>query len=88
MKLDELIFGYAAAIVSAAAMLLLGIAGNLGIYTGAAGMMRQSHMFFSMSIAGIAAGMIEAAVVGFIFGYAFSWIYNQLLKCQTKKKSR
>ena len=76
-KLNPLALGYAIAIVSAAFMLLLGILGNIGIYTGAVNMMQQWHMFFSLSIGGIVAGMIEATVIGFVFAYAFGWLYNK-----------
>lgn len=78
-KLNAKALGYAAAIISAICMGLLGILANLGIYTGAAKQMREWHMFFSLSIGGIITGMIEAAIIGFIFGYAFAWIYNKLI---------
>lgn len=78
-KLNALALGYAAAIVAAVIMLLLGILGNLGIYTGAVDMMRQWHMFFSLSIVGIIAGMIEAAVISFVFVYIFGWFYNRFV---------
>ncbi|NQU79419.1 hypothetical protein HQ545_06650 [Candidatus Woesearchaeota archaeon] len=61
-------------------MLLLGIFGNLGVYTGAVDMMKQWHMFFSLSISGIIAGMVEAAIISFVIVYAFVWIYNKLAK--------
>jgi len=47
-KLNALAFGITAAIVSALSMLILGILGNWGIYTGAVEMMIQWHMFFSL----------------------------------------
>ena len=78
-ELNELALGYAAAVISAAGMLLLGIAGNIGIYTGAAQAMQQWHMFFSLSAIGIITGMAEAAVLSFIFVYAFGWVYNRLV---------
>ncbi|MBS3097420.1 hypothetical protein J4209_01345 [Candidatus Woesearchaeota archaeon] len=78
-KLNELALGYAAAIISAACMLLLGILGNIGIYMGAVSMMQQWHMLFSLSIGGVIAGMIEAAVIGFVFGYALAWLYNKFV---------
>jgi len=68
----------AAAIVAAIVMLLLGILGNIGVYTGAVEMMEQWHAFFSLSIGGIIAGMVEAAVVTFVFVYLFGFIYNKL----------
>lgn len=81
-KLNPLMLGYTATIVSALCMLVLGILGSLGIYTGAVEMMQKWHIFFSLSIGGIIAGMIEAAVGSFILIYIFAWLYNKL----TKKK--
>ena len=60
-------------------MLLLGIIGNMGIYTGAVDMMMERHLFFTLSIDGIITGMLEAAVITFMFCYAFVWLYNVLL---------
>lgn len=68
------------ALVAAASMLLLGIGANIGIYTGAAEMMQQWHMFFSPSFVGIIAGMIEAAIITYVFLYAFAWVYNNMLE--------
>ena len=76
-KLNELALGYAGAIITAATMLLLGVFGNMGIYSGAAMMMQEAHMFFSLSVAGVITGMIESAVMGFIFGYVLAWLYNK-----------
>lgn len=76
-KLNELALGYAGAIISAAGMLLLGIGGNVGFYRGAAQQMMQWHMFFSLSPLGVITGMIEAAVIGFVFAYALAWVYNK-----------
>lgn len=76
-KLNELAFGYSLAIVSALCMLLLGIAGNMGIYTGAVGMMEEWHMFFSLSIGGIIGGILEAGVISFVAGWLIAWVYNK-----------
>ncbi|MDP2925508.1 MAG: hypothetical protein Q8N99_03995 [Nanoarchaeota archaeon] len=65
------------ALVSALIMLLLGIAGNIRIYTGAVEMMKQWHMFFDISIIGIVTGMIEAAIISFIFGWLIAYVYNK-----------
>lgn len=78
-KLNTLALGYAGAIISAACMLLLGLFGNIGLYMGAVGMMMQWHMFFSLSVAGIITGMIEAAIISFIALYAFGWVYNKFV---------
>ena len=79
-KLNALAIGYAAAIVSALSMLLLGIGGNIGIYAGAAEQMQIWHMFFNLSALGIITGMIEAAIISFVFGYLFGWSYNKFVK--------
>lgn len=76
-KLNELALGYAGAIITAAIMLLLGIFGPMGIYGGAAQMMQEAHMFFSLSIIGVVTGMIEAAIMGFVFGYVLALLYNK-----------
>lgn len=78
-KLNPLILGYTAAIVSAFVMLVLGIFGNAGIYTGAVEMMQRWHIFFSLDLGGIISGMIEAAVISFVFIYLFGWLYNKLI---------
>lgn len=62
--------------MAAAIMLLLGILANVGLYEGAAAMMMESHMFFSLTLGGIIAGMVEAAIITFVVLYVFSWIYN------------
>lgn len=79
-ELNPIVFGYSGAIVSAIGMFLLSIAGNIGIYTGAVEMMKQWHMFFSLSIGGTIAGMVEAAIFGFVFVYLLIYFYNRLNK--------
>jgi hypothetical protein len=76
-KLNPLALGGAAAILAAIIMLALGILGNMGIFTGAVDMMQQWHVFFSPSIVGIIAGIIEAAVITFVSVYLFGLIYNK-----------
>ena len=78
-KLNALALGYAGAIISAVGMLLLGLLGGMGLYMGAVGMMSQGHMFFSLSVVGIITGMVEAAIIGFVFLYAFGWVYNKFV---------
>ena len=78
-KLNEAAFGYAGASVSALGMLLLGLLGNLGLYSSGVRMMMDRHMFFSLSPLGIITGMIEAAVIGYVFSYAFVLLYNKFV---------
>lgn len=68
----------AGAIIAAAIMLLLGLLANLGVYEGAAAAMMEWHMFFSLSAVGIVGGMLEAAIITFVFLYVFSWMYNAI----------
>lgn len=78
-RLDATAFASSAAVIAAVVMLLLGIFGNLGVYAGAVDMMEQWHLFFDLSAVGILAGMVEAAIVTFVFCWAFVALYNRLL---------
>jgi hypothetical protein len=57
-------------------MLLLGLAGAIGIYRGAVRMMEEWHLFFRPTVGGTLAGMVEAAVISYIFVYALARTYN------------
>ena len=85
-KLNTLALGTSAAIVAGLSMLLLGILGNFGIYQGAVEMMNQWHMFFSLTPFGIFTGIIEAAVISFVFFYIFGWVYNKFIILQWKSE--
>ncbi|SFG95706.1 hypothetical protein SAMN04488063_3410 [Halopelagius inordinatus] len=76
MHLDALALAGAAAVVSAIAMLLLGVFGAIGVYEGAVEAMEQWHLFFEPTVVGTVAGMVEAAVISFVLVYAFAWLYN------------
>lgn len=77
-KLNTLAFGTAAGIVAALSMLVLSLAGKLGIYTGAVEMMSQWHMFYSLTPLGIFTGMAEAGIISFVFFALFAWVYKLL----------
>lgn len=77
-KINTRAFASAGAIVAALSMLILGVLGKIGLYKGAVEMMLQWHMFFSLTVFGIFTGMIEAAVITFIFFAIFGWLYNKL----------
>lgn len=70
--------GIAASLIAALSMLILGIFGHLGIYLGAVDMMRQWHMFFSLTPMGILSGMLEAGGISFVFFVLFGWVYNKI----------
>lgn len=78
-KLNAKALGYSGAIVSAICMLFLGVFGGMGVYSGMARMMVQWHMFFSFSFFGIIFGIIEAGIIGFIFGYLVAYFYNKFI---------
>jgi hypothetical protein len=78
-ELNALALGYAAAIVAALSMLVVGILGYIGIYPGVVQMMLNMHAFFSVSPLGIIGGMVESAVVGFVLGYVFGLVYNRFV---------
>ena len=79
-ELNAIALGASGAVVAAAVMLLLGVFGAAGVYEGAVAMMEQWHLFFEPTIVGTVAGMIEAAIISFIFIYAFAWLYNALTR--------
>jgi hypothetical protein len=76
MHLDSVALAGATAVVSAIAMLLLGVFGAVGVYEGAVEAMEQWHLFFEPTVVGTVAGMVEAAVISFVLVYAFAWLYN------------
>ena len=76
MQLDSQALAGAAAVVSAIAMLLLGVFGAVGVYEGAVDAMEQWHLFFEPTVVGTVAGMVEAAVISSVVMYTFAWLYN------------
>lgn len=78
MKLQAQRFSIAGAIFAALGMLLLSIANTLGVYQGAVSMMEQWHMFYSPTVGGTIAGMIEAAIITYVSILVFVWIYGLL----------
>ena len=76
MQLDSQALAGAAAVVSAIAMLLLGVFGAIGVYEGAVEAMEQWHLFFEPTVVGTVAGMVEAAVISSVVMYTFAWLYN------------
>ena len=78
-KLDAKALGYSLAVLAGLSMLLFGIFGILGWYSGAVSSMQQWHLFFSLSFLGIIAGVIEASVWGFINGWLIAYFYNRFV---------
>ncbi|SIR68452.1 hypothetical protein SAMN05421858_3335 [Haladaptatus litoreus] len=69
---DALALGGAAAVVSAVVMLLPGVFGAVSVYEGVVEMMEQWHLFFEPPVVGTVTGMIEAAIISYVFIYAFA----------------
>ena len=78
-QLNPKALGFAGAIISAGVMFLLGVLAPMGIYAGAGERMMGMHMFFAFGTVAIITGMIEAAVLGFVFLYLFAVAYNKML---------
>jgi hypothetical protein len=78
-RLNAIAFGMAAAVIAALIMMIIGILSRFGIYTEAAAMMSEWHLFFSPTPIGVLAGMVEAAVSTFVFTYLFAALYNQIV---------
>ena len=85
MKLNEMAFATAGAKLAALGMIVLSVLGKLGLYTSAVERMQDWHMFYSLSLGGIVAGIIEAVIWTFVSFYLFAWLYNYLA---FKKKPR
>lgn len=75
-KLSAKALGYSFGILFGLCMLLLGILGNLGVYLGGVEAMQKMHFFFSLSIGGVIAGIVEAAIFGFVIGWLIAYFYN------------
>jgi len=84
MSINAHKLGLAGAIVSSVTMLLLTLGNAVGLYEGAATQMQAWHMFYSPTVGGTIVGMIEAAIITYIYLFVMIFIYNQLFG--TKKK--
>ena len=77
-KLSPHGLGVAAAALAAVCMLIMGILAIAGIYMEAFQIMKAFHIGFDATVLGTIIGIIEAAVVSYIGGYLFGWIYNEV----------
>lgn len=75
-ELNALKIGYSGGIICGLGMLLLSLAATVGMYTGATKMMEGWHMFYSLTVIGTITGMLEAAIIGFLFFFSFAALYN------------
>jgi len=79
-RLDPTALAASASTVAAGVMLLLGLFGRIGVYTGAVEMMERWHLFFRPTLVGTIAGMVEAAVVTFPLALLLARWYNVLAR--------
>ena len=71
--------GISLAFVSGLYMLLLSLVGLTGRWTEAVATMAQFHAYYSLSFWGTVAGIIEAAIFGYIAGWLIAWAYNKYM---------
>lgn len=70
----------AAATVAGVVMLLLGLFGAVGVYEGGVEMMEQWHLFFTPTLVGTLAGILEAVIITGVFTYVFAELYNRFTR--------
>lgn len=70
--------GFSLAVFGAVGMLVMAILANAGYYLDAWSIMMQFHMFADLSVMGIVAGMIEAALWSYVSGVFIATVYNRL----------
>lgn len=83
MKLHAHKFALAGGITAAAGMLLLSLLNAVGLYETATMRMQDWHILYTPTVAGTILGMIEAAIITYIWLSVIVLIYNKLL---AKKK--
>ena len=77
--LKPLALGYSLAIVSAICMLVISILGWLGLYAKGVAAMQNWHVYYNLTIVGVLAGIVEAAIVSFVAGILIAWLYNKFV---------
>ncbi len=77
--LNVLGLGYAFALLRVVVVLVVGVLGLLGYAQGAVSLLETVHFTFSLTVAGIIAGLAETALWGFLMGMLFAWIYNRFV---------
>ncbi len=77
--LNVLGLGYAFALLRVAVVLGVSVLGLLGYAQGAVSLLETLQFTFSLTAAGIIAGLAETALWGFLMGMLFAWIYNRFV---------
>ena len=78
MKLDAHKLALASALTSALFMVLLSLGSGMGLYQSMATQMQSYHMWYAPSFGGTLTGLIEAAVITYIFVWIAVSIYNKM----------
>lgn len=69
--------GISLAIISGISMLILSLLGLSEKALKAVEIMKWNHIWYDLTVFGIIAGIIEAAVFSYVIGYALAWLYNR-----------
>ncbi len=77
--LNVLGFGYAFALLRVGLVLVVSVLGLSGYASGAVSLLETLHFTFSLTAAGIVAGLAETALWGFLMGMLFAWVYNRFV---------
>lgn len=77
-KLNSHGLGLASAVLAGLGMLIMGLLAIAGIYMEAFQVMKAFHFGFDATAVGVLIGVVEAAVVSYIGGYLFGFVYNKV----------
>ena len=80
MKLDAHKLASASALTSALFMVLLSLGSGLGMYRTMATQMQSYHMWYTPTFGGTLTGLIEAAILTYIFVWIAASIYNAMVE--------
>lgn len=80
MKLDAHKLALASALTSALFMVLLSLGSGMGLYSNMASQMQSWHMWYMPTFGGTLTGLIEAAILTYIFVWIAASIYNRLVE--------
>ena len=78
MKLDANKLALASALTSALFMVLLSLGSGMGLYSNATMQIQSIHMWYAPTFGGTLTGLIEAAVITYIFVWIAVSIYNKM----------
>jgi hypothetical protein len=77
LKLDVFALAYALAFLRVLLLLIITIFSKMGRADGLSEFAQKIHFTYSLSTAGIVAGLAETAVWGLVMGLVIGWIYNK-----------